>query len=200
MNEVPGKRWRASRLPQYDYRSEGAYFVTICAWQRHAVFDNLRMRRLVEDTWNEIPSHFAEVRTDAFVVMPNHVHGIVFIESAAVAVGPQHAGALRLRGSGVQPGSLAAIVRSFKAVVTKEARQHGLVSGDVWQRNYYERVVRNEAELNRIREYVILNPARWQFDHENQSRTVDAGYEREWGWLEAEPYKKRQSAAFDIRQ
>ena len=195
------ERRRTIRLPHYDYSSPGAYFVTICAHDGRFVFGEPEVCSLVEEVWNQIPRHFPNAATDEFVVMPNHVHGIVWVlEGHGVAdqpsrvrpreVGAQHAaplryGARRTSRRAVQPGSLGAIVRSFKAAA---ARRINLARGTpglpVWQRNYYERVVRNEGELRRIREYIQLNPVKWQFDRENARRVPDAAYDRQWGWLE----------------
>ena len=124
--------------------------------------------------------HFPTVGVDAFVVMPNHVHGILVIgEAAGPAVVPLHATALRDRPS------LGVIIRSFKAAVTRELRIRGLHGQRaVWQSNFYDRVVRDEAELNRIREYIAQNPIAWQHDRENPERHANETYERAWGWLE----------------
>jgi putative transposase len=195
VRERPGKRNRRSiRLGGHDYRLGGSYFITICAAERRPLFSDPGVRRLVEETWLQVPQHFDGVAVDQFVVMPNHFHGIVVLGRAAV--GAQHAAPLH--GPVVHAGSLGAIVRSFKSAATKQARQSGSVSGDVWQRNYYERIIRNDAELNRIREYIALNPTRWEFDRDNPARTIDSVYEREWRWLEAPLRTKVHTPASDI--
>ena len=102
-------------------------------------------------------------------------------------VGAQHAAPLPRHGVRpfVHPGSLGAIVRSFKAAATRRINEaRGTPAGRVWQRNYYERVVRDERELQRVREYIRLNPSKWHFDRENPLRVVDPHYERSWAWLE----------------
>jgi putative transposase len=190
----------SARLRQYDYTSSGAYFVTVCAYKREHFFGDVfegEMRtteigNIILEAWNAIPKHFSRVRIDAFVVMPNHVHGVVWIdptshnESPSI-VGARHASPLR-HGNfssvqkelavskdrlasdiipGVRPQSLGAIVGSFKSAVTKNIRVR--VNNPhlmVWQRNYYERVIRNERELNAVREYIIHNPVNWQHDLE----------------------------------
>ena len=193
------RRCRQSiRLPHYDYASPGACFVTICSRERRPVFDSPEVRSLLEETWHEIPRHFQHVRMDEFVVMPNHVHGIIWILEGdgpsarhtlreRRGVGAQHAAPLP--GPGVrpfvQPGSLGAIVRSFKAAAARRINQtRGAPGARIWQRNYYERVVRDEDELRRVREYVRLNPLKWLFDRENLRRIADPHYEEEWAWLE----------------
>ena len=154
---------------------------------------------MLEETWRRIPDHFPYARTDEFVV-PNHVHGIVWIlgdgQSARRmllrrrGVGAQHAAPLPGHGVRpfVQPGSLGAIVRSFKAAAARRINQAmGTPGARIWQRNYYERVIRSEAELAGVREYIRLNPFEWQLDSENPDRTADPAYSREWSWLEGAP-------------
>ncbi|MDP2673707.1 MAG: transposase [Dehalococcoidia bacterium] len=193
------RRRRAIRLPHYDYASSGAYFVTVCSQGRRRVFGAAGMRSLVEEAWDQIPDHFPNTRTDEFVVMPNHVHGIVWIvEGDGVSakqmlrrrrgVGAQHAAPLPEHGVRpfVLPGSLGAIIRSFKAAVSRRINLAKDTPGQgVWQRGYYERVVRNEDELRSVREYIRLNPLKWRFDRENPLRVADPHYEREWAWIEA---------------
>ena len=193
---------RSLRLKDYDYAATGAYFVTVCTQNRACLFgevvnDAMQVNEygdIVLRYWEKIPDHFANVELDAFVVMPNHVHGIIVLtdgEHAApatpvvsvVPVGAQHAAPLpaplppRRPRRNVQPGSLGAIVRSFKSAVTQRinaARRHGTAccapTSPVWQRNYYEHVIRNEESLHRLREYIQNNPARWADDEENPHR------------------------------
>ena len=85
---------------------------------------------------------------------------------------------------GPRPRILGSIVRSFKAATSKRVHELGY-SGAIWQRNYYEHVIRDEAELNRVREYIVANPLQWLFDHENPGRHADGDYDRAWGWLES---------------
>ncbi|HEX7232073.1 MAG TPA: transposase [Candidatus Binatia bacterium] len=99
---------------------------------------------------------------DQFVIMPNHLHGIIHITDP---VGAQHAAPAK---SHVQPGSLGAIVRSFKAAVSKRCKKQDVISAEtIWQRNYYDHIIRDEDELTRIREYIASNPLRWSLDPEN---------------------------------
>ena len=171
---------RSIRLPHYDYASYGPYFVTICAYQRLPIFERASAKDQIESIWNAIPQHFDGVITDEFVVMPNHVHGIVVITRD---VGAQHAAPLR--GLVVQSGSLSAIVRAFKSAVTREMRLQGLWDDrPLWQRNYYERIIRNDDELERIRHYIKMNPVTWLFDQDNPEHAESSDHTREWGWLE----------------
>ena len=203
MGDEQGAGWypRSIRLRGYDYRSQGAYFVTLCTAGRLCTLHVEEVRSAVEDAWRKISAHFPQVRTDEFVVMLNHIHGIIWIlkpdedddasQPASIRhreVGAQHAAPLRMetrQRPAVLPGSLGAIVRSFKSAATKRINEiRGTPGTPVWQRNYYERVIRNEAELNRVREYIHLNPLQWALDHENPHRTSDTAYDRQWAWIE----------------
>lgn len=168
---------RSVRLRGYDYSQAGAYFVTICTQGRACLFGDVadsQMRlndagRVVERCWHEIPIHFPHVALDAFVVMPNHVHEILII---AVTVGATHALPLPNNASprphGPQPDSIGAIIGSFKSAATKHINElRNIVGAPVWQRNYYEHIIRNDESMNRIREYIVNNPLQWQLDREN---------------------------------
>jgi REP element-mobilizing transposase RayT len=106
---------------------------------------------------------------DEFVVMPNHIHGIIIIKP----VGVQHVEPLRNKFQHIIPASIGSIIRSFKGSVTRICRQQGFTNFR-WQRNYYERIIRDDNELNRIREYIIDNPAQWLDDHESPTSTTSS--------------------------
>ena len=159
---------RSIRLRHYDYRSSGVYFITICAAKKAFIFGDVRddgvwlshAGRIVDACWREIPVHFPHVELDDFVVMPNHLHGILSLERAT------HASLLRNRGP--RAGSVGAVVGSFKSAAAKKINAiHRTASGRVWQRNYVERVVRNDEELRAYRQYIADNPLRWALDREN---------------------------------
>ncbi len=164
---------RSIRLHGYDYRQNGAYFVTICTHNRTLLFGEIvdgEMRlneagQVAQRLWDELPQHFSHVDTDAFVVMPNHVHGIIVI--ANTHVGARHASPLRHSHKSPR-AALGTIVGSYKSAVTKQVnRDRGTPGVPVWQRNYYEHIIRNEASLQHIRNYIIHNPAKWPDDPEN---------------------------------
>ncbi len=168
---------RSSRLPGYDYSQAGMYFVTICTNQKECLFGEIidgEMRlnecgEIVGKRWNEIPLHYPNVKLDECVIMPNHVHGIIALENSRL-VGAQHAAPLQ--NINVAPGSLGAIVRSFKSAVTKRINEIGSMTGiTIWQRNYHEHIIRDEKSLNQIREYIVNNPAQWEMDNENPNYT-----------------------------
>ena len=181
------------RLRDFDYAGGGGYFVTLCAWQRECLFGDVRdggmglneFGRVVEECWAAVPAHFPHVLLDVFVVMPNHVHGILLFDHRHSVVGVQHAaplqraadkmlGPMEKRGitpNNVIPGSLGAVVRSFKSAVTKRINTMRDNSGcPVWQRNYHEHVIRDERDLHAIRQYIADNPAKWALDDNHPTR------------------------------
>ena len=114
--------------------------------------------------------------------MPNHLHAILILNRPPV--GSQHAGNLQEASAGLQAGSVSAIIRSFKSATTKRLCERRLVSGRLWQSGYYDRVIRTDKELDRVREYIALNPLNWRHDQDNLQRTASVEYERAWSWLE----------------
>jgi len=189
---------RSIRLPQYDYSQAEVYFVTACSHEQRCLFreiDNSRIHlnpvgRVVSECWVEIPCHFANVSLDAFVVMPNHVHGILVLNVGArqpsitsvkqPVVGAQHAAPLQSWAFTVQrrkvvPRSLAAIIRSFKSAATKRVRESCPgVRVPIWQRNYYEHVVRRGEHLDSIRRYIWANVEHWAEDEENPANLASS--------------------------
>jgi REP element-mobilizing transposase RayT len=132
--------------------------------------------QVVQACWDEIPCHFSHVALDAFAVMPNHVHGIIVIahRNVGTGVGATHASPLPSSSPphGPQPQSVGAIVGSFKSATTNRINEmRGTPGTPVWQRDYYEHIVRDEQELHRIREYILTNSLRWHLDRENPSCT-----------------------------
>jgi putative transposase len=158
-------RRRIIRLSDYDYSSSGAYFVTICTDNKTCLFGNIVngtielnvLGSIVQRVWLEIPLHFSHVTLCDFVVMPNHIHGIIHLNHV---VGENHVvratHASPLQGNGfakgkLASGSLGAIVGSFKSVASKLLKKfHSYSSKSIWQRNYYEHVIRNKPSLERI--------------------------------------------------
>jgi REP element-mobilizing transposase RayT len=172
---MPRPNRRSIRLKEYDDSRPGANFVTICTHNRHCLFGEVadgEMRlnewgEIVRHCWFEIAAHFPSVALDQYVVMPNHIHGIIVLMD--LPVGATHASPLlHTRPRGPQRQSIASIVGSFKSAVTKQINQQGGTSGTpLWQRNYYEHIIRNEEALNRIRQYIHENPQCWVSDGEN---------------------------------
>lgn len=156
---------RSVRLPYHDYSQEGAYFVTLCAYRREPLFGRVldgRMHpsehgRVVEQEWARSAVMRTDVELGAFVVMPDHFHGLVLLRSPGrgwMAGRP-----------GPAPASLGAMIAGFKSAVTRRInRSAGTPGAPVWQRSYHEHVVRDEAAYRRIEAYIRDNPRRW-WDH-----------------------------------
>lgn len=158
---------RSFRSGDYDYRTPGAYFITVCAYQRQLLFDDPVLYDLVTTTWHSLPSRWPTIALDEFVVMPNHVHGIIWLNPPV--------------GVGLAPArdpALIDIVRTYKSLVATAylkwiRANEPLRSARVWQRNYYERIIRDECELHNIRQYIRNNPARWAADRDNLDAIID---------------------------
>ena len=163
---------RSIRLRGYDYAQSGAYFITIVTQNRACLFGHMADGKMVlndagmaaQNCWLEIPNHYPNVTLDEFVIMPNHVHGIIVINVGANNHSPkQNHSPIQSSQFRSPSQTIGSIVRGFKIGVTKWFRQNTDVY-DVWQRNYYEHIVRNDDELNAIRQYIINNPLKWQED------------------------------------
>lgn len=190
------------RLRGHDYRNAGAYFVTVCAFQRECLFGEVvdgvvrltPFGEIVREEWLNTLALRPDVDLDAFVIMPNHFHAVIFIADDVDAgvirpatvpgspvgahrcapgstggdggadTGRAHVGAPLRR----QSGSLGSIVAGFKSAATKRINTLRDNPGcPVWQRNYYDRVIRSEKDLANIRQYIVDNPAKWDLDENN---------------------------------
>ena len=166
------RRRRSLRLRGYDYRRAGAYFVTICAQDQACLFGNVvdecmslnDAGHMLARLWNDIPARFADVEIDTFVVMPNHMHGIIVLPDAANGVTTRVAPALGEVVAAFKSDTTVHYIRGVKTRAWPAFRRR------LWQRNYYEHVVRDEKALDRIRRYIDENPARWAFDDENPEK------------------------------
>lgn len=175
--DIPSNRRHSIRIREFDYSQPASYFVTICAHQRKSIFGEVilggmrenPLGEIVNTCWCNVPFHFPGVELHAHIVMPNHFHALFLIrERARRAVPLQDISSAEGFGRSVI-GSVPTIVRSFKAAVSKRARsQFRRPSMAIWQRNYFEHVVRNEMDCKNIRRYIIQNPTRWECDEENQ--------------------------------
>ncbi|MCL5995635.1 MAG: transposase [Chloroflexi bacterium] len=158
-------RRHSIRLQNYDYAQAGAYFVTICVQDRRLLLASAPVHNMLERWWSELPHRFATIELDAFVVMPNHVHGIVVMTEAA---GTDEVS---------QIVALPAILQWFKTMTTNEyirgVKQRGWTSfeGHLWQRSYWDHVIRDAGDLARLRAYIASNPAHWNEDALRQARS-----------------------------
>jgi putative transposase len=163
--QEPGHDRRSIRLPGYDYRSGGAYFITFCVQDRETILGAVRggemllsvCGQIVHDSWHALPTRWPCVVPDLMAVMPNHVHAILWFDRDD------------LRGRAADP-SLGQVVRAWKSVSAVAINRAAGRSGRVWQRNYYEHIVRDLADLESIRQYIASNPANWSLDEDNPAR------------------------------
>jgi REP element-mobilizing transposase RayT len=163
---VPNRR--SIRLREFDYSQDGAYFITICTARRLCLFGDIQdgevrlspVGQVATLRWQDLPRHTLGLTLDVWVVTPNHLHGIIVLPGSPVTGVP---GANLLPGP--KPGSLEAAIGGFKSAVSREiAANHLSPVRPLWQRNYYERVIRNDQELDAIRRYIAENPLRWDDD------------------------------------
>lgn len=155
-------RRHALRLRDHDYSQAGMYFVTACTQGRACLFGEVidgemhvnDAGKAVQAVWHKLPEHYRPIALDEFVVMPNHMHGIIVMHPA---------------GAGLKPAptthGVSEIMRAFKTFSSRHINQIRQTPGNqIWQRSFWDRIIRNEDELNRIREYIQNNPAQWTLD------------------------------------
>jgi putative transposase len=161
------------RLRGHDYREPGAYFVTVCTKDRRHDLGRVVDGRVllkpngfaVRHAWLDLPNHHVNVTLDAFVIMPDHVHGIIVLgfdlvdEIDRLARSPEAQQAAPLP---VRPGSLGTVVRGFKSASTREVNRLRQTPGALfWQRGYWDHVIRDIEERRRVQTYIADNPRRW---------------------------------------
>jgi len=176
------KNRQSIRLKKYDYSQSGLYFVTICAQNRECLFGDIvdekmifnDVGNMIEKQWNNIPERFNVVVLDTFQIMPNHIHMIIHIVGATLVVAPS----IRAGIKSAPTTTLGNIIGAFKSLTAHEyimgVKNNGWKSFDkrLWQRNYYEHIIRNESDLNKIREYIKNNPLFWLKDVNNPTKYV----------------------------
>lgn len=168
---------RSIRLQEYDYSQAGAYFVTVCAWNKECLFGEIGDGKFVHsdagevvaDVWHRLPERYPSAEMDEFVVMPNHFHGIVVLKDR-VGAGLALPGS-KQKGAASGAPTLGDVVRTFKSLsavtVNRSLGRQGI---PLWQRNYYEHVIRDERELHAVREYIRYNPLKWDEDENNPAK------------------------------
>lgn len=184
MNDKPQRR--SIRIPNFDYSQSVHYYMTICTQNRKYYFGDIvkekmvysQIGKFVKECWKEIPKHYPDTTLDTYQIMPNHIHGIIFIKSVGVQnIEPERHNhihrvenfqPLQNKYQEIIPRSFGCIIRGFKIGVTKLCKQNYLEFG--WQRNYYEHVVEDKGDLENIREYIKDNPRNWEEDIENKKR------------------------------
>jgi putative transposase len=177
---------RSVRLGWYDYSGAGAYFVTICVHGRECLFGevadgSMRLNpagEIVRVAWDGLPERFPNVTMDIFMIMPNHFHGIIIINDVGAPLaapgfeselqGRDAASSAEDKGAASDAPTLGKIMRTFKSISAINVnRLLDRQDRPLWQRNYYERVIRSERELAGIREYILNNSMKWEQDEEN---------------------------------
>ncbi len=177
MTYDPHKHHRRSiRLKGYDYTQAGAYFVTICVKSGLCVLSDVKngkielneMGGIVRACWDDLPNHYAHVDLDAFVIMPNHIHGIIILDTDDVGAGLKPAPTTKPAPTKPAPTKrhgLPEIVRALKTFSSRRINSlRGTTGTAFWQRNYYEQIIRNERHLTAVRQYIYTNPSRWEAD------------------------------------
>lgn len=188
-------RPQSNRLKGYDYATEGTYFITICTYHRESYFGEIQngimglnqLGCLAAQFWQDIPSHFNDVNLDTWVVMPNHVHGILIlghlpnindqqnhksqrrpqsqrrdaINRVSTAAGH---GGITGKYNPIGKGTIGEIIRWYKGRTTFEIRKNHTFG---WQPRFHDHIIRDENELNRIRKYILQNPLKWELNKDN---------------------------------
>lgn len=195
-------RIESARLKNWDYSSDGYYFITICTRNRVHFFGTITngimvlsdMGNIADRFWREIPDHFPMVRLDKWVIMPNHVHGIVFIDNKISSQNPGVTGIPGVTGrdkalpclygtngstnrtnteinsntpsrfQNQGKGTISAIIGSYKSICTKTINKSTNTIRFAWQPRYHDHIIRNNDELIRIQEYIVNNPMNWNID------------------------------------
>lgn len=156
---------KLNRLKGFNYSQSGYYFITVCTQNRLECFGNIdnskmllnKFGKIIETQWEWLAHQYPYIQLDEFVIMPNHIHGILI----NVGTGRD----LSLRNQKIK--SLSEIIGAFKTTSSKMIHQNGL-NEFKWQRSFYDHIIRNEKSLIHIREYIINNPLNWDLDSENQ--------------------------------
>jgi len=198
-------RIESARLKNWNYANNGYYFITICTLDRERLFGEVvngkmvlnEFGRLVRRFWREIPKHFPGVDLDQYIVMPNHLHGIIVIDRETSGIptnvrgrdvamqrlyvgnethmknrttndGKRYAGKFpKMSKISPKSGSLSVIIRSYKSIVSDTIAKQYSDNIFAWQTRFYDHIIRNEKSLNRIRQYIIDNPIKWELDRNN---------------------------------
>jgi putative transposase len=161
---------KPNRLKDYDYSQGGCYFVTICTKDRTDHFGEIEngdmilneYGKIAFNNWELISNHFEHLHLDAFVIMPNHVHGIIVITDNPVGVAYMRP----LQKIDKTKMLLSKIIQQYKSSVKRDICKQ-FHKSFIWQRSFYDRIIRNEKEFYNIQEYIQNNPMQWEWDEEN---------------------------------
>jgi len=178
-------RIESTRLKVFDYRSQGVYFITICTDNREHFFGEIingemklsEIGKIAFQFWKEIPDHFQNSSIDEFIIMPDHIHGIILLSgsfpSSSIQTSQCDVSTLgdastneelnlnqKMKAIIPKPGSISVIIRSFKSATSKHARK--LNPEFNWQERFYDRIIRNEREFLNVKTYIKNNPSKWK--------------------------------------
>ena len=177
----------STRLKDWDYSSDGVYYVTICTKNRECVLSKIIDARIqlssigeiVKKYWMEIPKYFENILLDEFIIMPNHVHGIIIIDNercrdainrVSTKTINEQRGGITKNHNPMLSKSLSTIIRWYKGRSSYEINKTQNEIYFAWQPRFYESIIRNEKQLNIIREYITNNPINWELDKNNHKR------------------------------
>ena len=170
---------RPTRLSNYDYSNEGVYFVSICSKDRKNIFSQIdnnvivdveltKLGKIIETHWQDIPKQYKNIDIDEYIIMPNHIHGIIIIQRRDEAMPRLYKGKYT-QMSRISPkaGSLSSIIGTYKSRVTRTINQMKPEIKFAWQSRFHDHVIRNEKSLDQIRKYILQNPIKWDLDEYN---------------------------------
>lgn len=163
------RKRKLNRLKEYDYSKTGYYFITLCTengMEYLGKVENEKMilnqfGRIAENCWNDIPNFYEDVKIDEFIIMPNHIHGIIVIQENDYKRTEQCSVPTNTKAG---YGLLSKVIKSFKSAVTKKIHQELGADNFQWQRSFYDHVIRNEKSLYEIRKYIGQNPLKWELE------------------------------------
>jgi len=172
----PIRQRKPNRMPRYNYSTRGCYFVTICV-KSEATLGTIAGGKIVlssigdilEKCWLEIPDHFSQIRLDEFIIMPDHMHGIVVIQEE---VGNANLRSLQTPNMNRSKMLLSKVIQNFKAAVTREANKSGSYQAIVWQKSFYDHIIHSYKELIQVRHYIQNNPKHWLKENEEFEKVI----------------------------
>jgi len=165
----------STRLPNWDYSWPGWYFVTICTEERECFFRDVingkmklsEIGEIVKEEWLKTPKIRKNVKLDEWIIMPNHLHGVIIINNPTAVETPRRGVSTDVRiNKKWKPNSLGSIINQIKSICTRRIRLT-IYREFAWQSRFYDHIVRDEKDLNRIRKYIIENPCNWEKDRNN---------------------------------
>ena len=170
--ELVFRKRKLNRLKEYDYSKTGYYFITLCTKDGIEYFGKIENEKIilnqfgkvVENCWNSIPNFYEDVEIDEFIIMPNHVHGILIIQEDGNKRTEQCSVPTNNTNADARYGLLSKVIKSFKNAVTKKIHQELHADDFQWQRSFYDHVIRNEQSLYQIHSYIVNNPLKWELE------------------------------------